>query len=182
MKSNVTKVLILIVTIGLIFGSCRKFEEYPEIPEIEFVDFPLVINTSSGIIERGILTFNYKDGDGDLGLDTGDTLPPFDFSSPYYYNLIITYFEKQNGVFVKVPLLSWNSDSSYYDTLTFNSRFPVLTPESGNMNIKGVFQDTLYVYNPISEYDTIKFSFYIYDRALNQSNVVETGDIVRVRQ
>lgn len=181
MKSNITKILIIIVVLGMIVPACRKFEEYPEIPEIEYVNFPLLQNAESGIIERGILTFTYKDGDGDLGLSAGDTLDPYDRDSPYYYNLIIKYFEKQYGTFVEVPLLSWNADSSYYDTLTFNSRFPVLTPESGNLNIKGTFQDTLYIYNPLSEFDTIKFSFYIYDRALNKSNELETGDIIRFR-
>lgn len=181
MKSNITKILIIIVVLGVIIPSCRKFEEYPEIPEIEYLSFPLLLNQQSGIIDRGVLIFNYTDGNGDLGLSTGDTLYPYDKDSPYYYNLIIRYLEKQYGTFVEVPLISWNADSSRYDTLTFNSRFPVLTPESGNLNIKGTFQDTLYIYNPLSEFDTIKFSFCIYDRALNKSNELETGDIIRVR-
>ncbi len=181
MKIDITKILILIVIIMTIVPSCQKFEEYPEIPEIEYIGFPLLLNTQTNITERGILTFSYKDGDGDLGLNSRDTLSPFDKVSPYYYNLIIEYFEKQNGVFVEVPLLSWNSDSARFDTLTFNSRFPVLTPISGNMNIKGTFEDTLYIYNPLSEYDTIKFRFFIYDRALNKSNVLETGEIIRIQ-
>jgi hypothetical protein len=141
----------------------------------------VLMNTSTGITERGVLVFDYKDGNGDLGLSTRDTLFPFNRSSKYYYNLIIKYFEKQNGVFVEVPLLSWNADSARFDTLTFNSRFPVLTPESGNQAIKGVFEDTLFIYNPLSSFDTIKFEAYIYDRSLNQSNTISTNEIVRVQ-
>ena len=175
-----TKILILVLLVGLVVLSCRKFEDFPDIPAITYDNFVVLMNTQTGITERGVLVFSYTDGDGDLGLDKGDTLPPFNRKSEYYYNLIIKYFEKQNGTFVEVPLLSWNSDSSNYDTLTFNSRFPILTPESGNQAIKGVFEDTLFIYNPLSDFDTIKFKAYIYDRALNKSNEIETSEIVRV--
>ncbi|MBC8320485.1 MAG: hypothetical protein H8E34_07175 [Bacteroidetes bacterium] len=181
MIRNITKILILLLIIGTVVLSCRKFEEFPDIPAITYDNFVVLMNQQTGITERGVLVFSYTDGDGDLGLSSSDTLPPFDKESEYYYNLIIKYFEKQHGVFAEVPLLSWNSDSSYYDTLTFNSRFPVLTPESGNLAIKGVFQDTLFIYNPLSEFDTIKFKALIIDRALNKSNEIETAEIIRVQ-
>lgn len=181
MKNYRANILILILITGLVVISCRKFEEFPDIPEITYDNFVVLLNTETGITERGVLIFSYTDGDGDLGLDKGDTLVPFDKDGDYYYNLIIRYFEKQHGIFVEVPILSWNSDSSYFDTLTFNSRFPVLTPESGNQAIKGVFKDTLFIYNPLSEFDTIKFKASIYDRALNSSNEIETQEIIRIQ-
>ncbi len=179
--NNITKILILVLIVETVVFSCRKFEDFPDIPAITYENFVVLMNPETGITERGVLKFSYTDGNGDLGLDKGDTLPPFNRKSEYYYNLIIKYFEKQNGVFVEVPLLSWNADSSYYDTLTFNSRFPILTPESGNQAIKGVFEDTLFIYNPLSDFDTIKFKAYIYDRALNKSNEIETSEVVRVQ-
>ncbi len=179
--NSTTKILILLLIVGSVVFSCRKFEEFPDIPAITYDNFLVLMNTQTGITERGVLVFSYTDGDGDLGLASKDTLFPYDKNGDYYYNLILKYFEKQYGVFVEVPLLSWNSDSSYFDTLTFNSRFPVLTPESGNLAIKGVFQDTLFIYNPLSEFDTIKFKAYIIDRALNKSNEIETQEIVRVQ-
>lgn len=180
MKSA-AKILILMLIVGSVVLSCRKFEEFPDIPAITYDNFIMLMNPQTGITERGVLVFSYTDGDGDLGLASRDTLFPYDKDGDYYYNLIIKYFEKQNGIFIEVPLLSWNPDSSYYDTLTFNSRFPVLTPISGNMAIKGVFQDTLFIYNPLSDFDTIKFKAYIIDRALNKSNEIETQEIVRVQ-
>ncbi len=181
MKQFTTNIIILSLITGLISVSCRKFEEFPDIPAITYNNFIILINEDTGISERGVLVFSYTDGDGDLGLSSRDTLPPYDKDGDYYYNLILKYYEKQNGKFVEVPLLAWNNDSSYYDTLTFNSRFPVLTPESGNPAIKGVFQDTLFIYNPISQYDTIKFRAFIYDRALNKSNEIETDEIIRIK-
>ncbi len=176
-----TKVILFSIIIAVVVGSCRKLETFPVEPEITYEDFVLLLNNETGITERGVLKFNYTDGDGDLGLSSEDTLPPFHASGDYYYNMIIKYFEQQNGVFVEVPIVVWNMETQQYDTLTFNSRFPVLTPIFGNKNIKGLFQDTLYIYNPLSEYDTIKFKVSIYDRALHLSNEIETPPIIRIK-
>ena len=181
MIRNTAKILILLLFIGTVVLSCRKFEDFPDIPEITYNNFIVLMYMETGITERGVFIFSYTDGNGDLGLDKGDTLIPYNKDGDYYYNLLIKYYEKQYGVFIEVPILSWNSDSSYFDTLTFNSRFPVLTPESGNQAIKGVFNDTLFIYNPLSEFDTIKFKAQIIDRALNKSNEIETQEIIRVQ-
>jgi len=174
--TQIILVVFLVVTLGL--TSCRKFEKFPDIPEISYQGFGLENNVNTGITERGVLIFHYQDGNGDLGLDKGDTLPPYNFGGPYYYNLVIDYYEQQNGAFVKVPLVFWDQEKQQYDTLTFNARFPVLTPVTGNQAIKGFIQDTLFLYNPLSKFDTIKFSVYIYDRALNKSNTIETPPII----
>lgn len=176
-----TKVILFLILVIAIVGSCKKFETFPIEPVIVYDDFVLLLNTQSGITERGVIKFTYTDGDGDLGLASSDTIFPFHPSGDYYYNMIIRYFERQNGEFVEVPILAWNNETQQYDTLTFNSRFPVLTPNSGNMNIKGLFQDTVFVYNPLSEYDTIMFKVSIYDRALHKSNEIETAPIVRIK-
>lgn len=179
MKRNTKILFILLLVAVLQFPSCQKGDKFPDYPIIEYDSFLLELNNTTGITERGVLIFSYTDGNGDLGLNPGDTLPPYERGGPYYYNLIINYFEKQNGEFVEVPLLSWDANEQQFDTITFNARFPDLTPLTGNLNIKGVFQDTLFIYNPLSEYDTIKFTAYIYDRDLNKSNVIETPPIVR---
>jgi len=164
---------------GVIFLSCRKFEEFPIEPVIQYENFLLEYNPETGKTERGVLMFSYTDGDGDLGLGPNELYAPFNPGSKYYYNLIISYYEKQNGTFIEVPLLSWNADSAYYDTLTFNSRFPRLLKDVEDQPIQGQFSDTLFIFNPLSDYDTIKFSAYIIDRALHESNVIETPEIVR---
>lgn len=178
---HVAKILFIpVFFFGLVFLSCKKFEDYPIEPQIEYSDFLLEYNPETGRTERGVLIFSYTDGDGDLGLDPDQTYPPYNFGSPYYYNLIIKYYERQNGVFKEVPLLAWNPDSARYDTLTFNTRFPQLIQEELEKPIKGVFNDTLFIFNPLSPFDTIKFTAYIYDRALHQSNTIETPPIVRI--
>lgn len=175
-----TKITLILLLIGtVLFPTCSKFEDFPIEPQIEFENF-LVFNEQTGITEKGVLMIKYQDGDGDLGLDPGDTLPPYNYGGEYYYNMIIDYYEKQNGKWELVPLIFKDPETGENDTLTFSVRFPNLTPSSGNQAITGTINDTMFIYNPLSEFDTIKFSVYIIDRALHKSNTVETFEIVRV--
>jgi len=171
MKTATKIVFILVFLSAQMLLSCQKKEQFPIIPEIHFSRFLVETDTTTQVAQRGILEFTFKDGDGDIGLRSSDIAPPFNPGSKYYYNLIINYYEKQYGKFVEVPLLSWNPDSARYDTMTFNARIPWLTPKLGNKAISGTIQDTLFINNPLSKFDTIKYTFYIYDRALHKSNV-----------
>jgi hypothetical protein len=149
--------------------SCMKEEKFSDIPQIAFENFTLEFDT--GIYaSRGYLTVSFKDGDGDIGLRTDQKEPPYNPGSPYYYNYIIDYYERQNGVFIKVEL-----DPS------FNARIPYLTPADLNKAIKGFIVDTL-VLDPAPAHDTVKFKFFIYDRALHKSNVDSTPPIILRRR
>lgn len=173
---------ILVICLLLVLSiSCRKLEEYPVEPIIAFRNFELLVNTQSGISERGVLSFSYTDGDGDLGLDQGDTLFPFHPEGEYYYNLLITYFEMDHGVFKEIPLLSWNNTTQQFDTLTFNARMPLFLPKDKQQGIKGIVSDTLYINNPLALSDTIQFKVKIIDRALHISNEVQSPSIVLVK-
>jgi hypothetical protein len=149
----------------LIFSSCMKKEVFPETPQIAFQSFVPVFDTGK-YATRGFLTISFKDGDGDIGLKEDETQPPFDTGSIYYYNYVIDYYEKQNGSFVRVDFL-----------IPFSTRIPYLTPEDPNKAIKGIIVDTLML-NPKPAHDTIKFKFFIYDRALHKSNVDSTPPII----
>jgi len=176
-----TKITLILFLFGIfLFSTCSKFVDYPIEPQIEYNNFLLEFNQETGITERGVLFISYTDGDGDLGLRPRDTFPPFNYGSEYYYNMVIDYYEKQNGKWELVPLVFPNPGTGENDTLTFSVRIPYLTPFGGNQSIKGVIQDTMFLYNPLSDFDTIKFSVYIIDRALHKSNTVETPEIVRI--
>jgi len=150
----------------MIAVSCTKEEDFPEIPHIEFLDFNKIQNSGT-IDEKGILKIYFTDGDNDMGLADWDTLPPFDKGSKYYYNFFISYFEKQHGEFVEV-----------IPSVTFNSRIPVLESTSSNGALKGEIEIELFINNPFSVYDTIRFEAYIADRALHESNIISTPEIV----
>lgn len=149
----------------LFITGCLKKENYPEIPAIQFVGFTEVFDTGRYAV-RGIITISFQDGNGDIGLNAGDTLPPYDKAGKYYYNFVVTYLEKRKGIFDTVPL-----DPPY------SARIPVLTPDDPNKAIKGLITDTLSL-NPKPVYDTVMFAVMIYDRALHPSNTVSTPEII----
>jgi len=166
-------ILLLLISAGMIAG-CKKYDEYPPEPTIEFLDFT-VLRDAQGIDQRGVLRFGFSDGDGNIGLYDSDTLPPFD------YNLFIRYFEMQNGEFKEVFLITpiyINDTTIVYDTSNFNGRIPILTPAGKNKAISGEIEDTLFVNNPLSTFDTIMFEVYIKDRDLHQSNTIQTPAIL----
>ena len=159
------RILLYISLFGislLLLVSCLKEEEYPIVPEIEYEEFLSLVNKETGVAEKGVLKFSFKDGDGDVGLGQGDQDPPYD------YNLFISLYEIQNGDSVEIE-----------PALTLNQRIPLLTPEGKQKAIRGEIEDTLFINDPTSDYDTIFLEFYILDRALNQSNTISTPLILR---
>ena len=173
--------IVLIILIAFVFGAgaCKKVEKFPDTPHIEFISFQKIYNPGLELYDRGVLTFSFEDGDGDVGLNSGDTLPPFNAGSVYHYNLIIDFFELQNGELVKVPIVWYNPQTEEYDTLSLSARIPDLTPDGINKAISGEVHDTLFIYNFNSDFDTIKFEAYIFDRALHESNTISTPLIIR---
>jgi len=162
---RIDHLLISTITVILLFSSCMKQESYSDIPEIEYLGYYNVFDTGQ-YAKQGVLTIGFKDGNGDIGLAVGDTNFPFNKEGDYYYNFVIGYFEKQQGVFVKVDL-----------NPSFSARIPILNAEEPGRAIKGFITDTL-ILNPKPVYDTIRFDVFIYDRALNKSNVVTTPEII----
>lgn len=158
--------ILFLFAVLLTAQGCLKRETYPIEPHIEFVNF-IKYQNEEGIDTKGTLIFSFTDGDGDIGLSAGDTLPPFHKEGDYHYNMYIFYKEMQNGVLTEVNL-----------PLPFHLRLPVITPSGNNKAIKGDMEVELDIYNPISVYDTICFSFYLVDRALHVSNTITTPLIV----
>ena len=161
---KLVRFLGLLVLVSAAVSSCKKKEEFPVVPEIKFEEFLKLYDPSLGIYNRGILKVSFTDGDGDIGLGPDDTVPP------YKYNLFIHYYEIQNGDTVRVIIT---------DSTDFYARIPMLTPSGTNKSIKGEIEDTLFMYNFNSQFDTIMFDASILDRQLHKSNVITTPLINR---
>ena len=158
-----TKILILIIIVLLGGLSCKKIESLPEIPSISFKSFILIdiIDALGNEGKIGELIFDFEDGDGDIGLKPADSL------SVDSTNLFFTLFSKIDGEFIEV------SEDDLKTTL--NYRIPYIEKESQNKTLIGEIQvDFIYL---LFEYDTIKYSFFIVDRALHKSNVETTPEI-----
>lgn len=164
--NRVSKIgLFAVLVMAFVLPACLPNSNFPDTPVIEYNGFTKKPK-GDGTDSTGILSISFTDGDGDIGLAQGDTFPPYNFNSEYYYNFFTRYYEKQDGEFVEVVLDPPN-----------NYRIPVLTPEGQNKSLEGDIQVELYINNPLSEYDTIMFEVWIVDRALRESNVIKTEEI-----
>ena len=162
----------LIVLILYVIVSCKKTEQYSIIPHIDFKSLDKIANLTT-VDDKALLTLSFTDGDGDIGLAEGDTLPPYNPKGDYYYDFFATYMERQNGILKEVPLPIIHNVQ-----LTNNARLPLVTTSGSNKNIKGDIAIEMFINNPLSKYDTIAFQIYIIDRALHKSNVIITPDII----
>lgn len=161
--------LLLIIVITVIsLASCRKIEKLPPIPYIEFTSFTVfdTIDILGNSGKAGRLKFYFEDGDGDIGLDEPD-----EFNTNDTTNLFISLYRKIDGMMV----LSTNN----YDPLlpSANYRIPFMSRQGLNKILKGTISVT-FLYQSFSETDTVSYEFYIRDRALNESNVASTSEIV----
>jgi len=162
--------------------ACVYGEIYPIIPSIE-VETAYVIRAGNGEDSLIGVRIKYKDGDGDIGLEDGDTLPPFNAiilpDDPakrninfYYNNLHIDYLEKKDGEYKHVVAEFTG------DTLRRQLRVMSLTPEGKFKAIRGTI-DAQFAPSPYPDRaDTIRLRLLLVDRALHVSNAVETPDII----
>jgi hypothetical protein len=172
---------IYILGVMLLLAACKGGEIYPIIPSIEFEN-SYIEKDSLGKTKYVGLIFKFRDGDGDMGLAPGDTFAPYNFVkdnlnpskniNPYYENLYIEYLEKNGGEYkhVVTPFTT--------DTLRKTFRVMVLTPEGKYKAIRGTidvkFEPSIFP----NRADTIKLKFRLFDRALHESNIAESRDIV----
>ncbi len=163
-----TKVHFIFSVLGvlLLITSCFKREEYPVEPVISNPVFAF-----SGDSAR--LTFDFTDGDGDLGLALGDTIAPFDPNSFFHYNLYLDYFEKDdvNGWQRGIDLEG--------NPISFKYRIKPIEIKGRARGIRGTIDvDIINFANPFSDQsDTIRYEIKLIDKALNESNQIETEDI-----
>jgi hypothetical protein len=171
----VTKIhYLLMLSVCLALFSCRKPDKYDEVPWIEYRDFEQ-LKSVIGVDSIGILHLYFRDGDGDFGLAPADTLAPFNQGSEFYYNFFISYYEKQNGTWMKITPAAPLPGT---DTVSNNSRIPLLTPEGRIKTLEGDIYMELFTNNPFSPWDTIRYEVSVVDRALNRSNTIQTPDII----
>ncbi|MFH2141204.1 MAG: hypothetical protein ABIJ97_02185 [Bacteroidota bacterium] len=164
------QILFFLFAVSFIIICCKKPVSYPETPSIKFETFEIrdSVDLLGNNLKYGMLKFSFIDGNGDIGLNPSDTFAPYDSSSIYSNNLFIELYEYKNGSFeivdLEIPL--------YY---RIKPRFESI---GQNKVLKG-FILTKMEYSDyfLSLFDTIKYNFYIYDRALNKSNTGETGII-----
>ena len=165
----------------MLLASCQKKVDYPIEPKITYEGFAYLINADTTLTGDGVLSIGYTDGDGDLGLDDSDTIYPFGPNDPHYYNIIIDYLKWNGTEFVSTPLTYWNEQTQSYDTISFNARFKRLIDGDEPKPISGTIEYKMTLLNPLSPNDSIKLRAKIIDRALHESNTIETDIITFIQ-
>lgn len=155
-------IFVLFVIVSILFGSCKKPVKYSDVPEIKFISFIArdTIDALDNPSKFGRLTFSFIDGDGDIGLQETDTAPPMNT------NLRISMFNK--------------TDSGYHEVIfpkPMDYRIKYIPGVDGqNKTLKGdiwVDMDCRYY----TTYKTVKYKFFIIDRALHYSNTDSTWEV-----
>lgn len=161
-RSSAAKVGPLALGAVLLLSACLKKEEFPPEPIITFKSLEQFGDSASLII-------TFTDGDGDIGLDEGDTGGSFGPGGADYHNLLVGFDALTNGVWAEVDL-----------ELPLNYRIPRITPSGQNKALSGEIAVALKPWPiiPGSEGDTVRFDVRLVDRALNRSNEVSTGSVV----
>jgi len=160
------KKIIYIFLIGvMVQWSCEKPETLSEVPEIKFksVSIENYKDTLENEVKRVKLTISLVDGNGDIGLPETD-YPGFEELDNK--NLFITLYEKKDGEYKEVTLLA-----------PHNYRTPYQEPEGQDKTLKADYEVTMDYSTTYFTYDTIKYSFFIYDRQKNKSNISESPEI-----
>ena len=160
------RIATLLFSTLLLMISCNEVDPvYPDEPVVDYQGFGLYITTdplgNNTLI--GQLTFDFTDGDGNLGLlplvDTADLNLP----DTVKYNFFLHLYDLQGYEWVKIP----DEDGGI-----LKYRIPYLDkqPLSGTMDLE--------ISYPVIKYDTIFYTFYIFDRDYNRSNTDSTDVIV----
>jgi hypothetical protein len=156
---------ILVLIVGLItvfIGSCEPVKNISDIPSVKFkkLEGPYRIVNGTVTYYGATLVFSFADGNSDFGVDTNSK--PADTK-----NFFMIPFQKLNGIYDSV-------DADIYGRKYTIKKADKLDrdgePIEGEISV-----DIQYLLLP--PFDTMRYDFYIVDRAGNKSNVESTADI-----
>jgi len=160
------KILIVLFFFLFLFAACKKPEQYPIIPLIEFKSYQ--IQSSNGIDSNLVLTFSFKDGDGDIGFPDDDSV---------HKSIHVYYYKKKDGEFylrVKPE-----------DAFNFDVKLPMILNTGVKRPIKGDIEYSINISIDVPiiyQYDTVYVAFTLEDRAFNISNMITSPEIVLKRK
>ena len=168
-KLIMKKLLIQCMIFYTFFTACEKVIDYPIVPDIRFKSAiaTFAIDNLGNPVQKVELTFTLRDGDGDIGLQPGDTNPPY--TGKYRSNFFPTLYIKKQGRYEK--------DTS---VIVSNYIIPYIESRGQNPALKAdiivEFNYSVFAGQP-PKYDTIRYEFYMVDRALHHSDTLITPDI-----
>lgn len=165
MKSIYAISLLLLISVG-----CLKREELPDEPRLLSQRFEIYSDSA-------LLFLNFTDGDGNFGLEEGDSTGVF-AECLRKYNLYAEYYEMQDGEWRLIEIDPCDGGPNDGD-MPFYYRVPWAKPTGQNQTQEGEIKIKMDTWYLPSDYDTIKFVIKIVDRNMKESNVLEVGPYVK---
>jgi hypothetical protein len=176
MKRQLIQPVFLLFGITLLLSACWSEPNFGDIPKIEFLGLssydrlPSRGGVGGGERDSVIIALTFTDGNGDLGVNSPRSKP----DSIEFYK---TYKDWGNYQ-VKVLRLV----SGKYEELNLPENKVLIFPRLTKEGTKGAIEGTLefrqvFFYSRNAKITPIKFQIKIRDRALLESNVVETDTV-----
>ncbi len=169
--------VLLLLGVTLTLSACFTEPDYSNTPQIEikepifkYPDLPAQRGVGRGRRDSIVIRVAFKDGDGDLGND----IPVAKADSARYAerggwgNYKIRTLRLVNGRFEEIVLPV--NQTLYFPDLTKNKAKGAI---EGDLDFNSTFQ-----YGSRFQLYPIKFQIQIRDRALNESNIVETDTVI----
>ena len=160
------KIVPIISFILIILVSCEKIQpDFPDEPVIDYQRFDLFITVDqlNNKTLVGKLSFKFTDGDGNIGLRPLPDSSGLNLPDTLKDNFFLQLYDLKGFNYETIP---------EEDGGILKYRIPFLDnqPLSGTLDL-----DISY---PLIIHDTIFYTFYIYDRDFNRSNIDSTEVIV----
>ena len=161
------RIIVTTISIGLFFlVSCERITPvYPNEPIIDYQGFGLFITVDALNNKTlvGQLSFDFTDGDGNIGLPPLVDSVGLDLPDTVKYNFFLQLYDLKGFTYEKVPEEEGG---------VLKYRIPYLNkqPLSGTLDLE--------ISYPLIVHDTIFYTFYIYDRDFNRSNTDSTEVLV----
>jgi hypothetical protein len=156
--------------ISILFCGCLERENFPVGPRL--------LTGRLDVAGTGAtMVLGFTDGDGNFGLEEGDTTGSFE-PCIRRWNLYAEYYEKQNGEWVWIPIDPCDGPEPDSD-VAFYYVVPWAKPTGQDQTQEGEIRIDMPLWNLPGEYDTVMFKVKIVDRDMNESNVVEVGPLVK---
>ena len=180
MKSKLNSLAWSSLQLGILLGlatwltSCVEQPDFDDTPRIVFnsIDKFTIPDPFSGpnaTKDSVVITIDFEDGDGDLGLTFQERSDTAFINAVYpdWGNYELRTFQLRNGRFEELPF-----------SVASKLFFPLLKPDGRPGPIKGKldFSQTFF-YSRFARPAIIKFQVRIRDRALRVSNTIETDTI-----
>jgi hypothetical protein len=166
MKFDILKIWVFFCFVAMLFA-CDPSEKLPEETVLTYVSYEKVLDERSQECFR--IHYTFQDGDGNIGLNPQDTLPPYTF--PYNSNFYLYVMDKDDNGDFKVMVV----DNEIYYTSRI-APFNVPGALRGSLTYDITAFGTARI-KASSKNKIIRFDAFMYDRNLVKSNVAVSEEI-----